>query len=118
MREGEFVGPSKGDDFDCLKLGKYEDIYIIQNGNYRSYCAKVFGISTVKTNVYKYEKVKNEYENKQVQELNCMKREFDNKDVLNSFYRAFRKRDIRDDEAKEHLKQDRTDLGLVKLLRI
>lgn len=119
MREGKFIGPTKGNDSDCLKLGKCGDRYIIENGNHRACCAKVFGIPTVKAKVYKYEKIKDEQDNnKQTQEFNYMKREFDNKDVLNSFYGVFRNKGISDDEAREYLKQDGTDSRLIELLQI
>lgn len=118
MQKGKFVGPTEGNDFDCLTLGKYGDRYIIRNGNHRACCAKVFGIPTVKAKVYSYEEIKGEHKNKQEQVFNCMKEKVDNEDILNSFYTVFHNNGISDEEARKYLKQDGTDSGLMELLQI
>lgn len=30
MKEGRFIGPTKGNDSDCLTVGEYDGIYIIE----------------------------------------------------------------------------------------
>lgn len=117
MQNGKFIGPTKGNESDCLTLGKYDEKYIIQNGNHRACCAKVFGIQTVKAKVFKFIKSSNEVnEGDACHYINESK--FDNKEILESFYEVFRYYEISDAKTREYLEKDGTDVGLIELLRI
>lgn len=112
MKEGQFVGPTKGNDSDCLTVGEYDGRYIIENGNHRACCAKAFGIPLVKAKIHKYRRID---ELCQESEVN---RRGNNQKVLDSFYQVFDKREISRLLVNQYLETDGTDIGLVKLLKI
>lgn len=114
MSKKKFIGPTKGNNSDGLLLEKYNETYIIGNGNHRACCAKVFGIPTVKAMVYRYKRV--EYE--QSEAMPEKEQRSDNIKVLESFYQVFHDNKISDKIARTYLQQDGTDLALIELLGI
>lgn len=112
MKEGRFVGPTKGNDSDCLTVGEYDGRYVIENGNHRACCAKAFGIPLVKAKVNKYRRT-----DELCQEAEVNNRG-DNQKVLDSFYKVFDERGISRPLVNQYLETDGTDVGLIKLLKI
>lgn len=112
MNAGRFVGPTKGNDSDCLTVREYDGRYIIENGNHRACCAKAFGIGFVKAKIHKYRCT-----GKLCQESKVIKG-VDNQKVLDSFYKVFDKKGISRLVVNQYLETDGTDIGLIKLLKI
>lgn len=112
LKEGKFIGPTKGNDSDCLTVGEYDGRYIIENGNHRACCAKAFGIPLMKAKIYKYRRTKQLCRKPEV------RKRIDNQKVLDSFYRVFDKKGISRSIVNQYLETDGTDVGLIKLLRI
>lgn len=112
MKEGRFIGPTKGNDSDCLTVGEYDGIYIIENGNHRACCAKAFGISLVKAKIYKYRRTEELRKEPEVI------KGIDNQKVLDSFYRVFDGKGISRTVVNKYLETDGTDVGLIKLLKV
>lgn len=114
MKEGQFVGPTKGNDSDCLTVGEYDGRYVIENGNHRACCAKAFGIPLVKAKIYKYRKTDELCQEPEVE----VRESGNNQKVLDSFYQVFDERGISRLFVNKYLETDGTDIGLIKLLKI
>ncbi|NBH35967.1 hypothetical protein D3Z58_21125 [Clostridiaceae bacterium] len=112
MKEGRFVGPTKGNDSDCLTVGEYDGRYVIENGNHRACCAKAFGIPLVKAKVNKYRRTDELCQEPKVNNRG------DNQKVLDSFYKVFDERGISRPLVNQYLETDGTDVGLIKLLKV
>lgn len=112
MKTGRFIGPTKGNDSDCLTVGEYDGRYIIENGNHRACCAKAFGIRFVEAKIHKYRRT-----GELCQEPEVIKG-VDNQKVLDSFYRVFDEKGISRLIVNQYLETDGTDIGLIKLLKV
>lgn len=113
MKEGTYVE----DHLDALKLSKYGDKYIVNNGNHRTCCAKLFGIEKVSSYVYYYEETTNNMEPYRLEKPNDSHHKSDNEKVLKTFYQVFEKNGLSEKDAKTYLEKDGSDIGLIMLFK-
>lgn len=117
MKEGTYLGSTSATDLDGLRLSKYGNKYIINNGNHRACCAKLFGIEEVKAIVYCHEEVNDNEELFYPKTHNNYKINYDNEKVLKSFYHIFIKNGLSEEDARIYLEKDGSDLGLIMLFQ-
>lgn len=115
MQSGSFIGASEK-TYDCIKLSQYDNIYVIENGNHRVCCAKLFNIPSITAEVTTYalqDTQQPTFVSPYKPYLMANKKVPTNKEVLDYFYNTMLKIKFTKEEALDFLEKDGTNVTLV-----